>query len=89
MVFTAFDVYVKLVEQSSHEIQIHRFAYILSELGLKVDFPGISKLEDASQYLAFIIPRILNVFNSTIGVVNSRNTEFAIWCAKHVSKKVG
>ena len=86
MIFTVFDVYIKLVEQSSHEIQIHRLAYILSELGLQVDFLGM--LDHAPQYLAFILPRIFNLFNSTIGMVDSRNTEFAIWCARHVSKTV-
>jgi hypothetical protein len=89
MIFTAFEVYVKLVKQSSHNFQIHRFAYLLSELGLKIDFPGTSKLEDVSQYLAFIIPPILIAFKATIGMADSRNTEFAIWCAKGASKEVG
>jgi hypothetical protein len=66
-----------------------RFNDILPELALKIDFPGSSDLKRFSQYLAFIIPRILVVLNPTIGMADSRNTEFAIWCAKIASREVG
>ena len=50
--------------------------------------PEESTSEDISHYLTFIIPRILFVLNPTFGVADSRNTEFAIWCAKLASRKV-
>jgi len=90
MIFTAFEVYVRLVKRSSHHLQINRqFAYLLSELGLKIDFLETSNFKDDSEYLPFIIPHFLCVFNSTLSVADSRNTEFAIWCAKRASWEVG
>jgi len=86
MIFTAFEVYIKLVKRSSHKFQFQRLAYLLSELTVKIEDSGDSEL---GQYLAFIIPRILFVLNSTFGAVYSRNTEFAIWCAKRASREVG
>ena len=65
-----------------------RFNDLLPELALKVDFPQSLDLEGFSQYLAFIISRILVVSKPTIGTAHSRNTEFAIWCAKLASRRV-
>jgi hypothetical protein len=84
MIFTAFEVYIKLVKRSSDNLQISQFTYLLSELISETDSSG-----GLGQYLTFIIPRILFVFNSTLGVADSRNTEFAIWCAKLASREVG
>jgi len=90
MIFTAFEVYIRLVERIQHNFQVHQFAYLLSELALEIDLLiKIRQLEKMPRYFAFIIPRIFLAVNSTIDMVDSRNTEFAIWCAKRASSKLG
>ena len=93
MIFTAFEVYIRLVERIQHNFQVHQFAYLLSKLALQINLLAkIRQLENNAkmpQYFDFIIPRIFLVVNSTIDMVDSCNTEFAIWCAKRASSKLG
>ena len=88
MIFTAFEVYTKLTKRSPDDSQITQLTYLLSELMSETKFP-VKLGQHLEQYLAFIIPRIIFVFNSTFAVADSRNTKFAIWCAKLVSREVG
>ena len=90
MIFTAFEVYIRLVERIQHNFQVHQLAYLLSELALQIDLlTQTRQLQKMPQYFAFIIPRIFLAVDSTIDMVDSCNTEFAIWCAKRASSKLG
>ena len=83
IILIAFEIYVGLGRRRRGDIQLelHILSRLLYDLGLKIVHSG-----RLSQFIAFVIPRVLAAFRSESHLTPSYYTEFAVRCAKHASE---
>jgi hypothetical protein len=89
MILTACSIYIGIEGHRTFSKHKHKnysmLTSLLSHFGLEVDWPGYWSADDPPKLL-FLFPRIPLVFERELRLTSSHYTEFAIWCAKHVSQ---
>lgn len=89
MILIACSIYIGIEDHRTFSKHKHTNYFmltsLLSHLELEVDWPVYWSADNPPKLL-FLFPRIPLVFEHKFRLTSSHYTEFAIWCAKHVSE---